>query len=64
MSGKYHSETYENLLSHIEHHDVRQWLKDGARREDARTIMAAIENLSDGQLQRRFARMLSYTKAR
>ena len=61
MSGK---ETYESLLSHIEHHDVRQWLKDGARREDARTIMAAIENLSDGQLQRGFARMLSYTKAR
>ena len=50
---------YENLLSHIEHHNVRGWLMEGARREDARTIMAAIKNLSDGQLQRRFARMLS-----
>jgi hypothetical protein len=53
------SDSYKNLLSHIEHHNIRQWLMDGARREDARTIMAAIKDLSDGQLQRRFARMLS-----
>jgi hypothetical protein len=51
--------TYKNLLSHIEHHNIRKWLLDGANREDARTIRAAIESLSDGQLNRRFARMIT-----
>jgi hypothetical protein len=51
--------SYETLLGHIKYHDVRAWLLEGAEREDAQTIRAAIKRLSDGQLNRRFARMLS-----
>jgi hypothetical protein len=50
---------YDCLLAHIKHHNVRKWLLDGAKREDANTIRMAIERLSDGHLQRRFARMLA-----
>jgi hypothetical protein len=50
---------YESLLEHIEHHNVRKWLLDGAKREDANTIRCAIERLSDGQLNRRIARLLA-----
>ena len=51
--------SYENLLMHLKHHDVKQWLVDGARREDANTIRVAVERLSEGRLQRRLARILS-----
>ena len=51
--------TYDKLLGHIEHHNLRKWLLRGCQDEDANTIRAAIEKLSDGQLQRRFARMLA-----
>lgn len=50
---------YDSLFAHIKHHNVRKWLIDGAKREDANTIRRAIERLSDGHLQRRFARMLA-----
>lgn len=50
--------SYKSLLGHIEHHNIRKWLLEGADREDANTIKAAIKSLSDGQLNRRFARML------
>lgn len=51
--------TYEHLLGHIKHHNIRKWLLDGAYREDANTIKSAIKNLSDGALNRRIARMLT-----
>ena len=38
---------------------VRGWLMQGAKDEDANYIKRAIENLSDSQLNRRMARMLS-----
>jgi hypothetical protein len=47
------------MLAHIQHHNLRQWLLDGAEREDANTIREAIGRLSDGQLARRFARLLT-----
>jgi hypothetical protein len=50
---------YDSLLGHIKHHNLRKWLLEGAEREDAQTIRAAIKQLSDGQLNRRFARMLA-----
>ena len=50
---------YESLLGHIKHHNLRKWLLEGAESEDAQTIRAAIKRLSDGQLNRRFARMLA-----
>jgi hypothetical protein len=50
---------YETLLAHIKHHNIRKWLLDGAKREEANTIRMAIERLSEGHLQRRFARMLA-----
>ena len=51
---------YDRILAHIEHHNIRKWLLDGARREEAHTIARHIKRLSDGQLARRFARMLSH----
>jgi hypothetical protein len=51
--------TYDSLLGHIKHHNIRKWLLDGAEREEANTIRAAIKRLSDGDLNRRFARMLA-----
>jgi hypothetical protein len=50
---------YASLLGHIKHHNLRKWLLEGAKAEDANTIRMAIEKLSDGQLSRRFARMLA-----
>jgi hypothetical protein len=50
---------YHRLLAHIQHHKVREWLIAGAKKEDARTILAAVRKLSGGQLNRRMARMLS-----
>jgi hypothetical protein len=51
--------TYEKLHVHIKYHNLRKWLLDGAKKEDANTIRAAIQRLSDGELNRRFARMLA-----
>lgn len=53
------SESYESLLGHIQHHNIRKWLLEGCEREDANTIRNAVECLTDGQLARRFARMLA-----
>jgi hypothetical protein len=54
---------YQSLLGHIQHHNVRGWLKKalecGAHDEDARTIGEALLRMSEGQLQRRVARMLA-----
>jgi hypothetical protein len=58
MSENINSPSYESLLGHIEHHNIRKWLLEGAEREDANTIKEAIKRLSDGRLNRRFARML------
>jgi hypothetical protein len=51
--------TYNDLRSHIRYHRIREWLLEGAKRERAHTIEAAIKRLSQGDLERRFARMLS-----
>jgi hypothetical protein len=50
---------YDKLIGHIKHHNLRRWLLDGAKAEDANTIRVAIEKLSDRQLNRRFARLLA-----
>ncbi len=55
--------TYSELLGHIRYHSIRDWLMDGAKREDANTIRRAIEALSEDQLERRFARMLADDKS-
>jgi hypothetical protein len=49
----------EELLSHMRHHRVKQWLLDGCEREDARTIMAAVEAIPERRLIRRLARALT-----
>jgi hypothetical protein len=51
--------TYEELMKHVPYHNIRKWLLDGAKREDANTIRRAVERLSDGKLRRRLARMLA-----
>lgn len=50
---------YENLLEHMRHHDIKEWLLNGARKEDARTIAAAIERIPSRILIKRLARALS-----
>jgi hypothetical protein len=50
---------YEALLAHIEHHDVKRWLLDGARAEDANTIRRAVERMPGHRLRRRLARLLT-----
>jgi hypothetical protein len=50
---------YEELLSHIEHHDIRRWFDQGARVEGANTIWSAVDQMTDAQLERGLARMLS-----
>lgn len=51
--------TVSQILAHVERHNLRRWLLRGAQEEDAQTIRDAINRLSDGQLNRRFARMLA-----
>ena len=50
---------YDNLLGHMEHHNVKQWLIDGCDREDARTIGNAVRNIPERRLIRRLARALA-----
>lgn len=48
----------ENLHGHMKYHKVKQWLLDGAKREDANTIREAIERMPERRLIRRLARLL------
>jgi hypothetical protein len=50
---------YENLIGHMEHHNIKEWLLRGADAEDARTIWAAINDIPERRLIRRLARALS-----
>ncbi len=50
---------YENLLAHMEHHNVKQWLLDGSQLEDARTIHEAVKRMPERRLVRKLARILS-----
>ncbi len=54
-----HDPTYEQLLGHAEHHDIKGWLLAGAEREDAQTIMAAIKRQSAHRLARKLAEILA-----
>jgi hypothetical protein len=49
----------ENLLAHMQHHNVKEWLLRGARDEDANTIRNAIEAIPEHRLIRRLARALA-----
>jgi hypothetical protein len=50
---------YENLLSHMRYHKVKQWLLDGCDDEDARTIGEAVRRIPEHRLIRRLARALA-----
>jgi hypothetical protein len=50
---------FSTLLGHTEHHNIKQWLLDGATAEDAQTIKAAIKRKSHWYLQRELARILT-----
>ncbi len=43
----------------MRYHSVKQWLLDGAKREDAQTIMEAVKNIPERRLIRRLARALA-----
>jgi hypothetical protein len=51
--------SYQTVMYHVPHHNIRDWLLTGAKNEDAVTIGCAVARLSDEKLQRRFARMIS-----
>jgi hypothetical protein len=54
--------SYDDLKHHVDGHGIRSWLLKGARAEDAVTIATAVARLSDGELNRRFTRMLACSK--
>jgi hypothetical protein len=51
--------TLKELLGHAVHHDIKQWLREGAKREDARTLLEAINRTSDYDLQKALVLALS-----
>jgi hypothetical protein len=52
--------SYESLLGHLQHHNVKQWLLDGAEGpEDAQTIAEAVRKIPERRLARRLARALA-----
>jgi hypothetical protein len=53
------SEYERNLLQHMKYHGVKQWLLDGCKREDARTIKDAVQKVPEWRLIRRLARALA-----
>ena len=50
---------YDNLHGHMQYHKVKQWLLDGADREDAQTIKAAVQEIPERRLIRKLARILA-----
>jgi hypothetical protein len=50
---------YETLHEHTARHDIKRWLLDAAKDDDAWTIYRAVERLSSARLARRLARMLT-----
>lgn len=53
------AENEGHLHWHLEHHNVKQWLLDGAKKEDARTIYEAVKEMPQHRLVRRLARILA-----
>jgi hypothetical protein len=49
----------ENLLSHMQHHKIKEWLLRGCDNEDANTIREAVKAIPEHRLIRRLARALS-----
>lgn len=49
----------ENLLSHMQYHNVKEWLLRGCDDEDANTIREAVTAVPERRLIRRLARALS-----
>jgi hypothetical protein len=54
-----YEQMYESLLSHMEHHKVKQWLLDGCADEKAHTIGEAVRRIPEHRLIRRLARALA-----
>jgi hypothetical protein len=53
---------FENLLGHMKHHKVKEWLLRGATDEDARTIGNAIACCSESKIRRALALILTQEK--
>ncbi len=51
--------SYDSLLGHLKHHNLKKWLLDGCEQEDANTIREAVNKIPDHRLKRRLARALS-----
>jgi hypothetical protein len=53
-----------SLLSHLRHHKAKEWLRRGAKREEAETILNAIDKTSSNRINLALARLLSRTNPR
>jgi hypothetical protein len=54
-----HNPTYEQLLGHAEHHNIKGWLLRGCEREDANTLREAIKRQSAHRIARKVAEFLA-----
>ena len=59
MTDDFETEQERILHHHMRFHSVKEWLLDGAEREDARTIMKAVKRIPEHRLIRRLARALA-----
>ncbi len=50
---------HDNLLAHMQHHNVKAWLLRGCDAEDANTIRRAVQRMPEHRLIRRLARILT-----
>jgi len=50
---------YKTIREHMRYHNIKKWLIEGAEKEDARTILAALDRIDDDKLERRLARALA-----
>lgn len=56
---KYDTSSFASVYEHCKRHNIKRWLLNGAREEDANTIRRAVEAMPDHRLARRFAEMLT-----
>jgi hypothetical protein len=52
-------ESFERMWGHTRHHDIKRWLLEGCRQEDARTIKAALHRTSRYKLAFGLAKLLT-----
>jgi hypothetical protein len=52
-------DTFERMWAHTRHHNIKEWLLEGCRQEDARTIKNALHRTSRYKLAFGLAKLLT-----